>query len=150
MWSLPWQGAFPGHHTPSLRSGAGQARTADEEARALAALAHAERPEMVQRTLALVLAPEVRPQDAPGLLRDVAERGGPQLDAAWAFLQACAPAEVRPTVRLPGAAARRAGNGRRTGRFCAHTHPQLQPLQARGAFPSQLSILYWFCLSSLR
>jgi hypothetical protein len=54
----------------------------------------------VQRTLALALAPEVRPQDAPGLLRDVAERGGPQLDAAWAYLQAYAPAKLRPALCL--------------------------------------------------
>lgn len=44
----------------------------------------------MQRTLAAVLAEEVRPQDAPGLLHDVAERGGASLDAAWAFLRTCA------------------------------------------------------------
>lgn len=64
-----------------------QAKTADEKERTLKALAHAERPALVQRTLALALAPEVRSQDAPALMRDVASRGGAQLDAAWSFLR---------------------------------------------------------------
>ncbi|KAK9828032.1 hypothetical protein WJX81_003329 [Elliptochloris bilobata] len=63
------------------------ASAADEQARALKALAFAELPELVQRTIQLALGPDVAADDAPDLLRNVARRGGAQLDAAWAFLR---------------------------------------------------------------
>ncbi len=89
-----------------------QAKAADEKERALKALAYAERPALVQRTLALALALEVRSQDAPALLRDVASRGGTQLDAAWSFLctyAACFGAMklLVSLIRHDGAAGRR-------------------------------------------
>ena len=66
-----------------------QAREANEKARALKALASAERPELVQRTLQAAVGPDVAADDAPGLLLDVARRGGAQLDAAWGFFREC-------------------------------------------------------------
>ena len=66
-----------------------QAREADEKARALKALASAERPELVQRTLQAAVGHDVAADDAPDLLLDVAQRGGAQLDAAWGFFREC-------------------------------------------------------------
>ena len=66
-----------------------QAREADEKARALKALASAERPELVQQTLQAAVGPDTAADDAPDLLLNVARRGGAQLDAAWAFFREC-------------------------------------------------------------
>ena len=78
-------------NTPLFHSVANtaQAKGAVEKARALKALACAERPELVLRTLRAALRPEVAADNAPDLLLDVARRGGAQLDAAWAFFREC-------------------------------------------------------------
>ena len=53
-------------------------------------MTYARDPALIKATLAYALAPEVRAQDTPALILGVAHRGGPSLQAAWAFLRMCA------------------------------------------------------------
>jgi hypothetical protein len=64
-----------------------QATEADEKLLQLMALTYTRNPILMHRTLQYALGPDVRAQDTPSVILGVAHRGGPSLQAAWAFLR---------------------------------------------------------------